>query len=272
MWTRLVLTCTILSMVPTANLAQAYEVTIVRDGGAITGHVSFAGQVPEPLAFEVKKNVEVCGKERILEKVLAQDGKLQGAVIMLEGVKAGKPFPSRSFKGRKPGQGAFDYKGGEGLGLQVRTKGCNFGPFAGVVAADQEVKFSNQDSMKHTLHTFVSLNEQGSALRTVHNRDIQSNHEIERTFTTSKLRGHRIVRMTCNRHDFMQNWLYVVDNPYYAISDTEGHFVIDQIPPGRYTLKAWHPVLGLQEQTVEVAALETQEKEFRFLKEDNEKR
>ncbi len=268
MWKHLILACTILGMLALVNPAQGYEVTNVRDGGAITGHVSFVGQVPEPLSFEVKKNVEVCGKERILEKVLTRNGKLQGAVIMLEGVNEGKPFPSQSFKGREPGQGAFDYQGGEGLGLQVKTKGCNFGPFAGVVAADQEVKFSNQDSMKHVLHTFVSLNEQGSALRTVHNRDIRSNDEIERTFTTDKLRGHRIVRMTCNRHDFMQNWLYVVDNPYYAISDEAGRFVIDQIPPGRYVLKAWHPVLGMQEQAVEIAALESKKKAFRFVRED----
>ncbi len=265
MWTRLVLLCTIPSVISFGNPAQAYEVMEVQDGGTVSGRVMFAGQAPDPLHFDVKKNAEVCGKERSLEKVLVRDGKLQGAVIVLEGVENGKPFPAQSYKGQEPGQGSFDYEGGEGLGLQVKTKGCNFGPFAGVVAADQAVRFSNADSMKHTLHTFVSLNEQGSALRTVHNRDIRSNDEIERTFTTSKLRGKRIVRMTCNRHEFMQNWLYVIDNPYYAISDQEGRFAIDQIPPGQYVLKAWHPVLGIKEQTVEVAALQSEETEFRFI-------
>ena len=86
----------------------------------------------------------------------------------------------------------------------------------------------------------------------MHNRDIQPNGSFDRTFDSGKLKDSRLIRMTCNRHDFMQNWLYVVKNPYFAISDEKGQFVIENIPPGHYTLRAWHPVLGLQEQEVHV--------------------
>ena len=114
------------------------------------------------------------------------------------------------------------------------------------------MQFENQDPIKHTLHTFAARDTKGTILRTVHNQDIHPQDTIERTFDSGKLKGNPVVRITCNRHDFMQNWLDVVDHPYFAISDEEGNFSIDNIPPGHYTLRAWHPILGLQEQEVHV--------------------
>jgi hypothetical protein len=46
----------------------------------------------------------------------------------------------------------------------------------------------------------------------------------------------------------------VLDHPYFATSGTAGDFSIDGIPPGTYHLRAWHPVLGLVDQTVTVTA------------------
>ncbi len=234
------------------GLAQAYEVSPVQNGGTIHGTVNLQGIPPEPLRFTVEKNPEVCGKERSLQKVESSGGNLRGVVVALEGIPAGKPFPAQAYTGNAPGEGEFRYLGGDALGLEVKTKGCNFGPFTGVVAADEAIHFRNDDSMKHTLHTFMSRDMKGNILRTVHNLDIHPEAEIDRTFSSGKLKDSRVVRMLCNRHDFMQNWLYVVQNPYYAITDQNGQFAIDQIPVGRYTLRVWHPILGLQEQQVEI--------------------
>ena len=122
-----------------------------------------------------------------------------------------------------------------------------------MLAADEPIEFENQDPIKHILHTFISRDIQGNILRTVHNRGIRSGEATERTFHSEKLKDSQVVRVTCNRHDFMQNWFYVVENPYFAFSDHDGHFQIDRIPPGNYTLRVWHPILGLQEQAVEIA-------------------
>ncbi|MEX0828863.1 MAG: hypothetical protein WD032_01325 [Nitrospirales bacterium] len=235
-----------------ATMVQAYQVAAVKEGATIHGQVTFSGSAPAPLQFEVEKNPEVCGPQRSLVKVEAQNGMLKGAIVVLEGVESGKPFAKQEFRGLSPGKGTFQYVGGESLGLRVNTENCNFGPFTGVVTPDEAVRFGNKDSVKHVLHTFVSLDTRGYVLRTLHNRDIQPDGAFDRTFTSGKLKDSRLVRIACNRHDFMQNWLYVVKNPYFAISDEKGKFVIDNIPPGHYTLRAWHPVLGLQEQEVHV--------------------
>ena len=246
------------------SMTHAYEVVAVKEGGTIQGLVTFSGTPPEPLQFDVDKNPEVCGDQRSLVKVEVQNGLLKGAVIILEGIESGKPFAKQEFLGSSPGEGAFQYTGGELLGLRVKTKNCNFGPFTGVLTPDEAVQFGNQDSVKHVLHTFVSLDTQGSVLRTLHNRDIHPDDSFDRTFDSDKLRESRVVRVTCNRHDFMQNWLYVVKNPYFAISDEKGNFSIDNIPPGHYTLRAWHPMLGLQEQEVNVGPRKVLGTDFAF--------
>lgn len=234
------------------SMTHAYEVGEVQEGGTIQGQVTFSGSPPVPVQFAVNKNPDVCGKERSLMKVDARNGFLNGAVVVLEGVEKGKPFISQEWNGTAPGEGTFQHQGGESLGLQVNTKGCNFGPFTGVVAADQPIQLGNQDSIKHIIHTFVAFGQKGSILRTVHNRDIHPDREIQVTMSSGKLKDSRMVRIACNRHDFMQNWLYVVESPYFAISNEKGKFVIDNIPPGHYILRAWHPMLGLQEQEVHV--------------------
>ena len=35
-----------------------------------------------------------------------------------------------------------------------------------------------------------------------------------------------------------------VNNPYYALTDGNGRFSIDHIPPGTYQLVVWHPQTG----------------------------
>ena len=62
----------------------------------------------------------------------------------------------------------------------------------------------------------------------------------------------------------MQGHGLAVDNPYYAITGLEGTFAIPDLPAGTYRIKAWHPILGEQEQQVTVAANSTASSEFRF--------
>ena len=244
----------------------AYEIVEVNNPGQLTGTISFSGHVPAPRTFDVQKNPEICGSRRSLTKVSVQNGKLQGVVLSLEQVKSGKAFEEKTLRASLPGEGEFHYHAGEQLALNVRTKNCNFGPFTGVVARDEPIHFSNNDSIKHTLHTYVKRGSKATILKTVHNRGIQPREVIEETFTKRTLPHPGVVALTCDRHDFMENWLYVVDNPYFAISDENGDFTIEGIPPGNYHLVAWHPVLGTLSQSVTVQPQVDRGVHFRYVK------
>ncbi len=250
-----------------ASVGSAYDVIEVENGATITGKVAFTGTLPHaPRRFEVTNGPEVCGPERVLTKLEAHDGMVKGVVIALEGVEKGKPFSSHHDTATGQGRGEFQYAGGHALNLGVQLEKCSFGPFTGVIKADETVRFVNHDSIKHTLHTYSLKGRKAKIMRTMHAQSLRPQGQTEKDFPPKKLRRAVAVGLTCDRHDFMENWLYVVKNPYYAISDESGSFHIDQIPPGDYNLVAWHPVLGMKEQRVTVTPDGRLPVDFGFMK------
>jgi hypothetical protein len=244
--------CVSLAILGNYHAGLAYEVVEVTKGATITGSIGFLGVPPAPKRFEVKKNSDVCGTERWLTKVEVHNDQLKGAVVMLQGIQQGKPFEAGVHRGDSPNDGEFRYAGGNELSLTVQTKSCNFGPYTGVLTSQELVRLENQDSVKHVLHSYAVRGRKFGILRSVHNRDIFPGSEIEVEFTQKHLKNSSVVAITCDRHDFMENRFFVVDNPYFSISDQNGYYTIDHVPPGHYELVVWHPVLGEKKQEITV--------------------
>ena len=257
----LVLASSVLEMI---SSAMAYDIVPVVAPGTISGHISFSGNPPSPKVFRVQKDPEVCGEKRSLITVDVNAGLVKGVVLTLEGVTQGKPFESKNEKASLLGEGEFQFNGGRSLNLDVQIKGCNFGPFTGVLVADDPVSFINQDPIKHTLHTYVLKKKKAKLFLTLHNQAILPHQAKEKEFTTEKLGKGRVVSLICDRHEFMRNWLYVVSSPYFAVSDDRGHYSIDQVPPGNYELVAWHPLLGTKRQKIRVLNNEYTSIDFKF--------
>ncbi len=53
-----------------------------------------------------------------------------------------------------------------------------------------------------------------------------------------------VVVLGCNIHDWMVGYIYVTDDPWFAVSDAQGRVRLDGLPPGRYGLSLWHPRLS----------------------------
>ena len=64
--------------------------------------------------------------------------------------------------------------------------------------------------------------------------------------------GHYLFRTQCGVHDFMQSWGMAVGNPYFAVTDEDGSFEIQNLPAGEYDLIAWHPYLEVVTQRIRV--------------------
>ena len=62
-----------------------------------------------------------------------------------------------------------------------------------------------------------------------------------------------MIRVKCNIHSWMQAYISVVDNPYFAVSGEDGSYRIGNLPPGTYTVAIRQEKLGTQEQQVTVA-------------------
>jgi len=50
-----------------------------------------------------------------------------------------------------------------------------------------------------------------------------------------------VVVLGCNIHDWMLGYIYVTDDPWFAVTDAHGHLKIDQLPAGHYAATLWHP-------------------------------
>ena len=60
------------------------------------------------------------------------------------------------------------------------------------------------------------------------------------------------ITIKCDFHRWMTAHFWVMDHPFFAVTDSEGRFSIPGLPPGNYTLAAWHEVFGEQEVKVTV--------------------
>lgn len=211
------------------DLAAQYESGEVTDGAVLRGRVLFSGPVPEPTRLLITKDTEVCGEgyRETREVVADGGGGLSGVVVFLQDVESGKAWAT------------------EGVAHVLNQERCAFDPPLQVVPWGAALEIVNSDPVLHNIHSYELI---GRSRRTLFNFGQPAGSDI----ITKELRTRRgdRVRIECDAHDFMLGWIYVADSPYYAVVSSDGGFEIGDIPPGTYTVSAWHPYVGLLEREV----------------------
>jgi hypothetical protein len=213
-----------LPVLSTALPAFAYTEAPVSGGGSITGKIVFNGVAPTKKVIPTK-DVEVCGGPR--EDTLIQVGPdkgVQNAVVQLVDVATGKAWPAAP----KPPE--LD---------QVK---CHFTPDLQVIRAGK-LDILNSDPVLHNTHGYYGK-------RTAFNLALPN--KGQRIPVDLPRAG--LVRVDCDAHGWMEGWIYVVDNPYYAVTGDDGKFTIADVPPGQYKLVAGQPFTKPVEQSVTIAA------------------
>jgi len=216
---------------PIGAADAAYKEVSVSDGGVITGKVALGGAKPEEASFTIAKNPEVCGTgSRVVPLVRTNGGGLLDAVVFLDKVKAGKAFPK-------------DFGT-----LTIDQKSCEFLPYLSIMRNEGTLEAKNSDPVLHNMHTYELI---GRARRTVFN---VSQPDMGVVSKKVKLRKGAGMKVECDAHDFMHAFVFVARNPYFAVVNDRGEFEIGDVPPGKYTIKVWHGVLGEQKGKAEVSA------------------
>jgi hypothetical protein len=225
--------------------AFGYEETTVTNGGTITGKVTLAGKKPPALAYSLVTNpdTDFCGRistgtgwRLVDEFQVASDGGLQHVVVFLDGVTRGKPFPRNG-------------------PANVTVEDCVFTPWVLVVKDQQPLNIVNMDPIIHDVQIYETapfgtqiMLHRPLQLNPFHPKDRIKDHQHnpgEAMIDTIQFsRGRKIFYLECGFHTYMQSWGLAVENPYYAITDEEGHFTLPEVPEGVYSLVAWHPGMG----------------------------
>jgi plastocyanin len=226
----------------TKDIIAAYEEGDVSNGGTITGTVKFAGDVPEAKMLNVDKDQKTCGHDPIPSEALlvSSDKTVKTAVVSISGISKGKKFGSRS--------------------ATLDQKGCVFIPHVSLVPQGGTVNLLNSDDVMHNLHSWSMKN-------TAFNEGVAGGGKLLKTFEHPET-----IKITCDVHKWMSSWLIVQDNPYYAITDKNGNFRLEDVPPGTYTLEAWQESLGKVAQEVTVKSGEATRADFEMEQREKKQR
>ncbi len=73
-----------------------------------------------------------------------------------------------------------------------------------------------------------------------------------------------MVPLKCDLHPWMNAYVGVVPHPYYAVTRDGGKFELKNLPPGTYTIEAWHEKAGTQAQQVTIDSKATRGVTFTF--------
>jgi plastocyanin len=206
---------------------------------SVSGSVKLDGTAPKPTKIDMSQDpaCKKAGGENTTETVVADDkGDLANVFVY---VKEGAPNANYEMPKDK---------------VTIDQRGCRYHPHMLGVMAGQTVEILNSDDTTHNIHPSPKDNKEWNESQP------PKGNPLEKTFARQEV----LVPVKCNQHPWMKMYIGVVKNPYFAVTDKDGKFELKTLPPGTYTLEAWHEKLGTQQTKVTIGAKETKDVAFTF--------
>ena len=199
-----------------------YEIIDVSDGGTVKGQAVWKGSIPKLPPLKVFADLDSCGTQ-VPSPALRIDPATNGlheVLVYLERVERGKSaataYPLRMGKSASHPTG----------------RACQFERHMIPFVRTAEVALINFEPILHNPHLFSEKQSLFNIAMPTANREIAT--------TLGRARGVGL-RLQCDVHVHMNAWAAALEHPYFAVTDEQGKFEIAGIPPGSYTLVAWHP-------------------------------
>jgi len=228
-----------------AQAAESVPVTAqpaasAADGATITGKIKFTGAKPVnpkiDMGDEPKCKAKYQGVPTDELVVVNPNGTLANVFVYVKtGLPAGYTAPAPAGP------------------VTLDQDGCRYHPHVLGIQVGQTLAIKNSDGILHNIKA-----------KAVKNRPFNISQPTsmtsERTFSAPEV----MVPPECNVHGWMHAWLGVLPHPFFGVSGADGSFTLKGLPPGTYTVEAWHEKYGTQTATVTVAGTETKTADFSF--------
>ncbi|HYS55811.1 MAG TPA: carboxypeptidase regulatory-like domain-containing protein [Thermoanaerobaculia bacterium] len=224
----------------TSAAATAPAVAISADAATITGTVKLTAAAPAMPALQMSAD-PYCASQHASapakdeEVVAGPGGELENVFVYIKQINGSFP-PSTT-------------------PVVIDQRGCQYHPHVLAVQVGQPLQIKNSDNALHNIHALPIINSQ-----------FNEGQPVQGMVSTKKFDKPEIMpfKVKCDVHGWMKAWMAVMPHPFYAVSQANGSYTISNLPPGNYTLVAWHEKYGAKEQQIAVAAKESKAVNFTF--------
>jgi hypothetical protein len=195
--------------------------------GTISGTVTFTGTPPKMRPIDMAKEPS-CAKQHtepvMTENVVTGPGNtVQWAVVYISAGGQAGPAPSTPAR--------YD------------QKGCQYIPHVAVFQVGQPLEIYNDDQTSHNIHPLPKVNAEWNKSQPPGSPPLKESYDKA-----------EFIPVKCNVHPWMHGYFAVLSTSNFAVTGNDGTFSLKGLPPGKYTVTAWHERFGTQSQDVTVAA------------------
>lgn len=224
---------------PAASGSTAPAAAASPDAATLTGAVKFEGAAPKMAAIQMSAD-PYCQSQHSTpatdeDAVVGAAGELANVFVYVKNISGNFPAPSTP--------------------VTLDQHGCQYHPHVNGIMVGQPLEIKNSDATLHNVHAMPATNGQFNEGQPV--QGMVSTKKFDKAEMTP-------FKIKCDVHGWMRSYMAVMPHPFYAVSATNGTFTIPNLPPGSYTIVAWHEKYGQQEQNVTVGAKESKAINFSF--------
>ncbi len=210
--------------------------------GTVSGTVHFAGKPPARIRIDMSQDpaCSLAPGDNYSEQYVVHEGKLANVYVTIKsGPAVALTVPSIST-----------------APVVIDQVGCRYTPHVVALMRGGSVEFRNSDATMHNIHTMPVLVGEKEA-------DVSQGPKGAPQWVRFK-DPEVMVPVRCNNHPWMNAFINVADTPFFAVTDTGGHFEIKGLPAGTYVISVVHEKLGEQTMQVTVKPMATQKADFTY--------
>ena len=208
-------------------------------GGTVSGKVTLSGNAPKGKPLDLSKEPD-CVKMHaadplVSESVVVGPGNmLRNVVVYISGGSMDQvPVPANAV--------VYD------------QQDCHYATHVLAFRVGQEVKISNSDPFSHNIHPLAKINREWNKIQPPGTPPFSYAYDRE-----------EFIPVKCNIHPWMQGYFAVLRTSHFAVAGEDGRFTLPDLPPGHYTVTAWHETYGTQVQEVTITGGDSQTINFVF--------
>ena len=218
------ITVTIVATIAFASMQQESVSTrrpYVRTGqeGVLTGTITLAGVRPKRSVIDMSAD-PACYKTNPRPKTEWAEGR-QGKLANVLVYVTGEALDSY----------AFEHPDSPAVLLQ---KGCRYEPHVLGLQVGQTLSIENLDETQQNVHPVPRLNPEWNQSQPV------GAPPLVKTFQRAEVS----IPFKDNMHPWKKAYVAVFNHPFFAVTDADGNYTIQGLPPGSYNITAWHERLG----------------------------